>query len=618
MRSLALALVLTTTAAAQSSLPATRIRTIVAARVGDPQLSPDRQHVYYVVDTTSLMMYDRVTGKETRLASAGGLSDLTRAGDRLVYGRNDETGDGSYLWTLAVDPRTGLATEAPRRVTMTKGDNASFSPDGKRIAFTSAVSKTEDNLVVVPTLGGPETIVARIPGKVWPIRWSPDGNELFFSINDHTGAGGAPRVDGIYRVAVAGGKPSLVVRAASWAARPGLSPDGTLLMYWNTRFDTLVVRSVAGKQVAAFPSVGPNAYPDTWGDGRHGVEAQSRIPRYLSGYLIATGATKLLTDSLGGHEEAVYSPDGRRVAMIDVDSQAIAVINSDGSGRRSYHALVSVSSNPTIWWSPDGKSIVYQSSARPFPLAMVDLASGKQQHVAAVSSLESVRWLSDGRGILYLAPQDTSKRDSVRTIVIHEKIFGGRDIAVRSLTLICPGGPCWSRFVNDSQMVTWNAGKYSLQSVKTGGARVVYDRGNGTRQPNATFSANGAWMAVRRGIADQEPRQIDVMRIDGTSLKSVKFDYATSPGLTNPFVSADGNTLLVVGGNPRDGAVTVNRVDVASGKSTPLTTIRKDDRPQQMRIWFAPDGGSFVYSTRAARRWTLLDIDLTGLYGSKR
>src|SRR5205823_4475569 len=124
-------------------------------------------------------------------------------------------------------------------------DVPSISPDGKWIAFARDDSTgVGQSVVVVPIEGGDERVVASaLPSSIGNIRWTPDGKTLYFGVNPPVPftcaesclsiPGGNPQVPGtIRRVSVTGG--SVDVVATTGNPSPGLSPDGTKLVFGST------------------------------------------------------------------------------------------------------------------------------------------------------------------------------------------------------------------------------------------------------------------------------------------------------------------------------------------------------------------------------------------------
>jgi Tol biopolymer transport system component len=222
---------------------------------GDPKvdafaLTADEHRTYYTANNGEVWMYDRTQKSKTRV-TAGPVWDLnlSSAGDAIAYTKAGARRGDTFVWVLALDPKTGLASGAERQLSPRQGDAPSISPDGKTVAFArDDASGVGQSIVVVPLKGGTErVVVANLPSSLANIRWTPDSKTLFFGVNPPVACvpewSCLPLTQDlrqppgtIRRVAVSGGAVTTVATGRSLA--PGLSPDGMTLMYLdigNTR-----------------------------------------------------------------------------------------------------------------------------------------------------------------------------------------------------------------------------------------------------------------------------------------------------------------------------------------------------------------------------------------------
>ena len=136
----------------------------------------------------------------------------------------------------------------------------------------------------------------------------------------------------------------------------------------------------------------------------------------------------------------------------------------------------------------------------------------------------------------------------------------------------------------------------------------------------ATFSSNGRWMAVRRQSTTDQRWSIEVMHPDGSAHRSVPLSFAVVRGARNPWISDDGNQLVVASadcaesqGRVCPGTVTtVYRVDVATGKTTTIASLT-NAAGQLEDAMISNDGRSLVYLRDIEKRVEFYELDFSEL-----
>jgi hypothetical protein len=178
------------------------IATISGVAVSSATQMPNGNVVLYTLHFSKddgIFAYD-LASKRSTLVTRGfnGELGMSRAGDRLGYDHRSR-----YLWTVPISPMTGAATGPAQRLSLREGDEASFSPDGRFVAYEAfkgpqdvVADGMKDLLVVVPVTGGPERIIAEFPETIHNICWSVDGKWIHVLTGRST----------VYRVPSAGGR----------------------------------------------------------------------------------------------------------------------------------------------------------------------------------------------------------------------------------------------------------------------------------------------------------------------------------------------------------------------------------------------------------------------------
>src|SRR4051812_19335942 len=128
----------------------------VRGRIADAVSAPGSTRIYYLDAGDTIWLFDRAVRKSTRVTHLPGVQSLaiSRAGDRLAFGREDERGD-SYIWTMPLDRSMGLAAGAASRVPQIVGASPAFSADGRRLAYVALDSGGAQRVMVAPVEGGP-------------------------------------------------------------------------------------------------------------------------------------------------------------------------------------------------------------------------------------------------------------------------------------------------------------------------------------------------------------------------------------------------------------------------------------------------------------------------------
>jgi hypothetical protein len=207
-------------------------------------LSPDGHRTFYSDPAGELWMYDRAA-KTTTLIAGGPVWDLSISAnaDAIAYTKSGAHRGEQFVFALSLDTRSGLGRGDERRLSSARGDVPSISPDGKLVAFArDDASGVGQSVVVAPIAGGAErTVASSLPSNVANIRWTPDGKAIFIGVNPPVACVpdwsclllATPELrqpsGSIRRVSALGG--SVTIVTAAKGPSPGLSPDGTTLLF---------------------------------------------------------------------------------------------------------------------------------------------------------------------------------------------------------------------------------------------------------------------------------------------------------------------------------------------------------------------------------------------------
>ena len=412
-----------------------------------------------------MTIYDRRADRVRKLGFVGHVMQWNRAGDRLVFLREDDAG-AMHIWTVAIDTATGAAAGAPRRISLEPGVGGSFSPDGREVAYMRQRADGGRDLVIMPSSGGPARVVARLPGEAGFTHWSPDGEWIYFGHQTTAGIGQPGRVR------AAGGP----IEAFGSGVFRGLSADGRY-MAWMPEGNAmdqsvpLVVASADGRELVRTTLRARSWWPTWSGSGHRMLFAQLESMSSLYQLDLQTGAAAPLTSSAQSDRIPQFSPTGDRIAVqrrMNGGSE-IAVLNADGSLLRQYRTR-----SPTSWhvWSPDARHLAYHADV-PSQLYVLDLESGTERRIAGdpepATPWARFAWRSDGSGIIRV--EQASPTSVVEFVTI--SLDGTRRVLARMPPF--PTNDASFDIVGDSVAAVWTTDALHVVDLRNGRTRVVFE-----------------------------------------------------------------------------------------------------------------------------------------------
>jgi TolB protein len=227
-----------------------------------------------------------------------------------------------------------------------------WSPDGRRIAFTSNRGGDLDQLFTMDRRGNDlEQLTFLRRGNAAAPDWSPSGGRLAFYVDF------GPRDPEVYVVAIDGSGLRRITRNRVSDSSPAWSPDGGRL---------------AIERNARIATIDP--------DGSH---ARFLTPPRLHAF------------------DPAWSPNGRRIAFIgradDADAYDLFCIGVSGTGLQRITRTTRTESHPS--WSPDGRRIAYV-------LTRIRSEAGAEEHAIFTSRPDGGdrRMVSSGRAAFDRAP----------------------------------------------------------------------------------------------------------------------------------------------------------------------------------------------------------------------
>lgn len=286
--------------------------------VNEPQISPDGSKIVYV-----------------------------RSGMDIMKDRRQ-----SRLWIIDTD---GSNHQKLSHLDVNES-NATWSPDGRRIAFTASTDKgSEVFLYWVNT--GRVARISQLPASPGGLSWSPDGKWLAFSMF----------VKGKELSLVKAPKPPA---GAEWAEAPRITTrlkheaDGS--GYMEPGFHHLFLLPAEGGTARQLTS-GDRPFrgtPQWTADGQHLILSTNISADWEYDFrnseiykiAVADGKVTALTDRQGPDQSPVVSPDGRRIAYLGYDDRMqtyqltrLHLMNSDGTNKREISIDLDRSISDPVW-----------------------------------------------------------------------------------------------------------------------------------------------------------------------------------------------------------------------------------------------------------------------------
>jgi len=438
-----------------------------------------------------------------------------------------------------------------------------FSPDGKKISFTSDRDGI-DNLWIMNTDGSkPQQITKEKERQVNNAVWTPDGKYLIgrkhYRNTRSLGAGE------MWMYHIGGGNGLQLTKRRNWeqdAGEPAISPDGRYL-YWSE-------------------DVTPGGRFEYNKDPYGIIYVIQRLDR-------ETGKTEQYIRGAGGSARPQPSPDGKTIAFVRrVGLKTVLFLYDIESGRETpiydnldhdqQEAWAIFGVYPGFAWTPDSKQIVIWAKGK---IWKVDVKSRQATEI----------------------PFRVKARHTITDAVRFPQEVSPDKFDVKMLR--------WVTIAPDEKSVVYAAlGKLWIRPLPNGTPRrVTKDEKNMEMFP--AFSPDGKWL-VYATWNDAEMGAIQKVRLDGSGQMKLTTMKGT---FVEPSFSPDGKKIVFrkLGGNTLRGNLYSKEPGVywmSAEGGTPTFITEEGTRPQ-----FTKSGDRIFLFSREGEKTALVSV---GLLGEKR
>ena len=451
------------------------------------------------------------------------------------------------------------------------GVQASYSPDGKRLAYNQKSQvywrkfyrgSYQSDIMIMDIAAKKFTPVTDFDGlDSWPM-WGHDGFIYFVSDRDGNG------LTNIWRISENGGKADKVTSFKSGDVRwPAISADGRVIVFehefgiWkldvNSKRATQITLNIDAETQENMTELQPfNSQADDYDL----APSSRRIAFSIHGEVftapVEEGDLKQVTDGPARDRNVSYSPDGKWISYI-----------SDKSGREELYVVPVDGSAPAQQvtdidalkfgynWSPDSKEIAFAASDNNLRKLTVATKQVIVLDTSKYGGFGNPVWSPDGKWIAY------SKADISRTSDVYMIAASGEEKAPHRVTFDSnsDGNPHFGPdgrklFFQRAEATTGNA-PTSTQIYSVWLERQEKDpddaeeRETEPPQPPAEGGEGAAQTPPRRGpAANRPPREIK-MDWDGLKRRTRQITRMPFP-ILNYTITPDSRTLVFVTTEP--------------------------------------------------------------------
>ena len=517
-----------------------------------PTLAPDGKSFAYVSSQSGNrdIYVQRVDGRSAIDITNDSQADdsepaFSPDGSQIAF-RSEREGGGIFVM--------GVTGESVRRLT-NEGHNPSWSPDGKRIVYSTELTELKPNshprdgaLWIVDVVTGAKRAIYQTQRGVRRSEgvnidalqpsWSPHGKRIAFW---GVAAGGTAQRD-ICTIDPDAAQPAkTLVRVTSDAAvdwNPAWSPDGDYLYFGSDRDSTLNLWRVpideeSGKtRGAPQPLSLPASFTGHFAVSQHGEIAYAALTRFFRVSALpfdaATATAGAPQTLFGGSQEIMSfdpSPDRQSMAFtMGGPQEDVYVSNADGT--RVRQLTNDAARDRSVTWSPDGKMLYFYSNrSGGYDLWSIQADGSPPKRITQQGDVYSADVSPDGRTLVARATQSTA-------LVHLDRPIGSR---VEPLAVSLPE-PQWSP--DGKQLVCIIKGRIFLYTIASRRLEAVFDGG-----------LSPQWLPDGKHLVIFDRQRISVLDLDRRTVAGSAITWPEGADLEDPGVrprlSKDGSTLYV-------------------------------------------------------------------------
>lgn len=426
--------------------------------------------------------------------------------------------------------------------------NASFSPDGKMIAFTSTKVGTK-NIWLKQISGGEAVQVTKDEfANQYPI-WSPNGDEIAY----YSTRGGTP---GIWRSPILGGTPTFVQSGSDadliplfWSKKEAIyyQLKGNLF-----RHDLKSEKSIQLTNFAAVNSgvLSINISPDE--NQIAFIQFEKDRYKILVRHL-NDDTSRQIVSSENEIKTVAWHPDQRRILYSALTSGVFQIFVTDTDGTPPRQITFGDKDSLGLEVSSDGSKILYSSSKEESDIWNVRIDNKDEQAVA--TDLNAELWAQvapDGKNIAYQSIANLSQGNRIFTGAILTKAINSE---APPFQLVANGFlPVFSPDSRQLAFMRVSGETYNLWTVQaSGGQEKQLTSG---KLPSVEFSllpynrtqtSNFSWSPDSKQIAyistQSGQRNIWVTNVDGSNNNQITDNSDAKIFLSCPLWSASGQRL---------------------------------------------------------------------------